>query len=320
MLITVFVVGLIALLLIGMQLMSDPTASINRWFEPYWTGTDGARTKAKIVSSEALVRGGFVGQIYGNGEARFMADEANDWPMGLVVEEEFHSAGATVAQQLTGTALDTEGDRGVIAVGECIIRHDSTTRPCLVTGVAAYSDIGKPVYLTDGQTMTLTRPSDDAIPMGFVFDKSRASTDTSCDVYVFGKVTSWLLSCAGGNKRRIVLATIEFADIADNNKITHVLWGHGLIKKVGVNPWKAVTTGSKASTFTGDIGGTAITTGAISMTSAGLGTAGTEQAVEPTAANEFHDGDVFNGTFSSTTTFAEGSGYFFLDVEYLPGA
>lgn len=284
--------------------MSDPTIALTPKTNASNLGSEG---KAKLVSAEALVVGGFVGELYGVGELQFLADEPGAWPVGRVV-------GPTKGTSLTGTNTNDETDVGAA------FRGDEVVVGIAVTGVASYADKGKPVYATDGQTLTLTRPGDDAIACGFVWDKVRDDTTTTCDVFVFGKATSWMLASAGGNKRRIVLATLPMASIADTSKITHTLWGHGKIVEIGAQPIIDISTGSKATTLTCSINAVAITTGALALTSAGLNTPGTAQSVTPTAANEFHDGDVFNGQFGTTTTFGEGYAAFYIDVEYLPGA
>ena len=143
---------------------------------------------------------------------------------------------------------------------------------------------------------------------------------TSIDIYVFGKHSSWMFSILGGNKRRIVLCSTTLATIADTNVISFTLWGHGLIKEIGAQPFTPASTASKTTILTGAIGGTAITGGALTLTTAGLSTAGTAQKVNPSAANEFHDGDVLTLTAGTTTAFGEGLVYLYIDVEYLPGA
>lgn len=293
--------------------MADPTATVVLPGTKAYDGVSGA----KMVGSEVLVTGAFVGELFGTGELQNLADEPGAWPTGYVehFDDKVTASVPNSSGAVTGTNLNTDADYGATVQGGVIVTG------LTVAGATSYAKKGEPVFATDGQTLTLTRPSDDAVPMGFVYDMPRDHTAaTNVAVYVFGKVESWMLSCAGGNKRRIVLCTLPMASIADTSKITHTLWGHGRIVEIGAQPIIDVSTGSKATTLTCSINAAAITTGALALTSTGLDTPGTAQSVTPTAANEFHDGDVFNGQFGSTTTFGEGYCAFYIDVEYLPGA
>jgi hypothetical protein len=77
-----------------------------------------------------------------------------------------------------------------------------------------------------------------------------------------------------------------------------------------------VTTGSKASTLTPKINGTATTGGGVALTSAAATPAGTKIAgTTVTGANEFDSDDELTIVGSSTTAFAEGDGWINLYLE-----
>lgn len=184
-----------------------------------------------------------------------------------------------------------------------------------VTGLTAQTVVPQPVYATTDNTLTMTRPSDDAVVVGIATKYASSGVGS---VLFFGHGTAAAMGIAGGSKQRLNLAFHTFATFTNAYDLRFTLWGHGLIKEFGVMPAIIASASSKACTLTGSLGTTAITTGAISLTTVGLATAGTPQKVNPTAANEFHDGDVFKAVGSATTAFTEGSGYVYLDIEYLP--
>lgn len=107
-------------------------------------------------------------------------------------------------------------------------------------------------------------------------------------------------------KEELILGTLTASLIIDTNVLTRTMYGSGTIDAVFVRAVSAVTTAAKATTATFAIGGTPITTGVVSVTSAGQTPDGAEQSATPSAANVFADGDSLTCTFSSTTAFAEG--------------
>lgn len=202
---------------------------------------------------------------------------------------------------------------GVLTVGVWCI--DAVLEKIAVTGLSGEALVGEVVYATTDNDLTLTRPADDAVPIGVTV---RYHSSGIGDVALFGAEQASILALAGGAKKQIMLATVELANIIDTNVIKHVLYGHGKIVKIGAYALNPVTTAAKTTVLTGAIGGTGITTGALTLTSAGLTPDGAEQSVVPTALNEFFDGDVFTLTAGTTTAFVEGTAQIFIEVQYLP--
>ena len=185
-----------------------------------------------------------------------------------------------------------------------------------VTGLSAQTKVPQPVYATTDNDLTLTRPSDDAVCVGIAVKYISSGVG---DVLFFGHAIAAAAGLCGGlGKRRLVLAYHTFATFTNAYDLRFTLWGHGLVTEIGVMPAIIASTSSKTALLTGSLGSTAITTGALTLTTAGLATAGTPQKVNPTALNEFHDGDIIKLVGSAVTAFSEGSGYVYLDVEYLP--
>lgn len=223
--------------------------------------------------------------------------------------------------------LDDAADRAYVGVALGKLAGDGTATVSVntldvyatgvsVTGLSAQSKCPQPVYATTDNDLTLTRQADDSVCVGIAVAYTSSGVG---DVLFFSQGLAALGGLCGGiGKRRLTLAYHTFATFTNSYDLRFTLWGHGLITEFGVMPAIVATTSSKACTLTGSINTTAITTGAISLTTAGLNTAGTAQKVTPTAANEFWDGDIFKAVGSATTAFTEGSGYVYLDIEYLP--
>jgi len=311
--------------------MADATTTISRDFkEPMGTYS------FKIKNTEVMVVGGAAAVALTTGLTENADDTAGLIPAGIVVSAE--DGGSS----LTGTNLATEADKGAVCRGGIIIK-DVT-----VTGVSSYADIGAFVYATDNQTFTLTRPADDALPYGIIVDKSRASTNTTCDVYFFSFVESAMMSAAGGGtKSCISLGYVDaggLMDDTDNAVILDVqLFGHGKITKIYAVSQGYSTdwaTGTTVTDFT-IAGGTAINDGAASPTTITLtlletsidaaADRGTTIDTSDTIGgdNEFHDGDnlvmaqVNAGTtaFTKTGGTADSGGWnIYAEIEWLPGS
>ena len=267
----------------------------------------------RIVSGQTVAEGDFAALVLSAGRIRRHNDAATYCPVGLI------SGPAEKQVIAVGTGTGDESDPGVRMVGGGILKDVA------VTGVSSVADIGKWVYGSDHETLTLTRPTYNACPIGYVAQKKDGTTTTTCSVYVFSLHDQMLMR--GSNRVRHTIANVQLSQIADTNTFRYKLFGAGKIVEIGVMPWKPVTTASKAATLTASLvpeggGGTpvAITGGALALISASLLVAGTVQSVTPTAANTFGDKDDIVLVASSVTAFGEGEGALYIDVEYLPGA
>lgn len=212
-----------------------------------------------------------------------------------------------------GEALDTVVGNGVKTAG--VIFTPYILKNAAVTGYAAVTDNWKPVYATADDTLTLTRPADDAQVVGVT---TRFNATGVGDVLMLGALHSAVHRLSGGDKEEIILGYLTAALIIDTNVVTKTLYGRGKIVKIFCRAMNAVTTAAKATTMTGRINGTTITDGALTVTSAGQTPDGAEQSVTPSGANEFSDGDVFTGVFGTTTVFVEGVFEIGIVVQRLP--
>ena len=142
--------------------MADPTSAINMGSKPYKLNE--GRYEFIIKTGEAMVLNSLVSMDISTGNIEFADDANNLVPCGML---EYPSDG--LVAHLTG-----DGTYKAIVKGGIIQRW-------AVTGATAKTDIGKPVYATDGQTLTLTAPTT-GLPHGFVADWI---SSTTCDVYLF---------------------------------------------------------------------------------------------------------------------------------------
>ncbi len=101
---------------------------------------------------------------------------------------------------------------------------------------------------------------------------------------------------------------INLATVADGDVLTDCDLGFaGKFLAVNAYVSQEVTTASKLSTLSLEIGAVALTGGAVALTSANLATLGAKVAgTAITGANSFGKGDVFSIVAASTTAFVEG--------------
>ena len=121
-----------------------------------------------------------------------------------------------------------------------------------------------------------------------------------------------------GAKSILALQTL-MASIATGDLLTgHVPGYRFRITNLWFVQNAAVTTGSKAATLTPYISSVALTGGVLALTSAACTPAGKVITDTPiTAGNKGSDTDSITLTWSGVTTFIEGSGTVFLEIENL---
>lgn len=159
--------------------MADPTARVSK-FGAY--SIDVNRLETVIKNSEALVQNALAAIDVSTGLEEFMDDAKNLFPIGLVI-----NSWDGIADNLTG---DGSTKKAVTRSGILLVGSDGKNDGVSVTGATAITDFGKLVYATDGQTLTLTRPSC-GLPVGFVV---KWISSTYCYVYLWGTVESFLIS------------------------------------------------------------------------------------------------------------------------------
>lgn len=189
-----------------------------------------------------------------------------------------------------------------------------------VTGAASAADVLKPVYASDNATLTLTRPADDAVVQGFV---TKWHTSTTCDVMTLGLLGQLLLGMAGGNRQILDLGHFDNAELANGNIATGiVLPFHGKFISLHGMVEKAFTGSGGTAEVNLEIGGTNVTGGVLTVSTAAGGTVGTKlDATDITAANVFHEGDVLDVEVANAGgTRTAGRVRLYAIVERLPGA
>lgn len=189
-----------------------------------------------------------------------------------------------------------------------------------VTGASSQGDVMKPVYATDNQTLTLTRPSDDAEVVGVI---TKWHTSTTCDVLLFGLVGQLILGFAGGNRQILELGSYDNADLNDGDILTSfVLPFHGKLISLHGAVEKAFTGAGGTAQINAEIGGTNVTGGVVTVSTAASGTVGAIMAgTAITAENVFHEGDLLDLEVANQGgTQTAGRVRVYAIVERLPGA
>lgn len=159
-----------------------------------------------------------------------------------------------------------------------------------VTGAAAQTDVGKMVYLTDDDTLTLTRPTL-GIPIGVIV---RWHTSTTCDVYLFDFGTLCAIALGGSGQDIWNLGTFDANTLAAGNIRTGIAAPyHGEFLEFYAIVDVALASSGDFADLNLEIGGTDVTGGVITLTAPvakGVKVAGT--AI--TAAAVFHEGDLID--------------------------
>jgi hypothetical protein len=290
--------------------MSDPTSTMNTKYQ-----VDKSRQTRVIKNAEALVIGSYLAHNLSLGKAEFADDAASLIPLGVLVTQR---DGDNL--NLTG---DSSGTYGVVARGGIVVEKVA------VTGASAITDIGKFVYCTDGQTLSLTRPTT-GCAYGIV---TQWYSSTTCEVYLFDFIEGVLMSALGKPTKEILsLGLITSGNLEGTgalNLLAYTSYRHFTIDSMHC---KAVTYDAGliagAQALTAKIGSTAITGAAIALgfadcdAGADLGVAVNSSTI--TAANEVHQGDVITVllTASGTGFTAAKHGTFecYAVITNLPGA
>ena len=291
--------------------MADPTSVVTA-FSKY--AVDKQRHSLAIKNAEALVPWALASLNRTLGRFEF-ADDASDLiPAGLVLGERYG------LESLTG---DAGGTYGAVVRGGIILEEVP------VTGASAITDIGKFVYATDGQTLTLTKPAV-GVPQGIV---TKWYTSTTCDVYLFDMVESIIISSLCNQPTAYksfgtfptnaiqgnVAATLHTETAKEHYKFVSL---HALPKAYD----DAVVAG--AQTLNLQIGATDVTGGVLTLgfasfdATADMGTIINATAI--TADNEVHIGDTvileLAGGGTGFTADAAAAVEIYAVIERLPGA
>lgn len=189
------------------------------------------------------------------------------------------------------------------------------TNAVAVTGTGAVSSVGRAVYMTDDNSFTITRPTL-GHAIGFV---ARWITGTTCDVFCFSSEAMYVLGLAGAGTYIWNLGVVGPLSSAGNLATGIQAPHHAQILDFYGIVGRAFTGAGGSSTLNLEIGGTNVTGGVITVTTA-TGTNGaklTDTAI--TAANIVHEGDLIDVEMALGVGFTNGLLNLFAEVETLPG-
>lgn len=162
----------------------------------------------------------------------------------------------------------------------------------VVTGAASRGDILRPVYCTDNQTLTLTRPTL-GVPIGVILEWH---TSTTVDVLLFGAAVQAAIDLAGAGQELIYLGSIDFGTTIDGDLKTGIpMPFHGELLEVFTITELVLVGASGTILLNFEIGGTNVTGGVITVATATQATLGTKSVgTAITAAAVFHEGDLLD--------------------------
>jgi hypothetical protein len=277
--------------------MADPTALVTA-LQNYIADKD--RREFIIKSSEALVPYGLGALNRSTGLVEFMDDADDLVPSGLI---------------LGSSDGDVDHLTGDGSTYKAVLRGGLVSENVSVTGVSAVTDLGKLVYATDGQTMTLTRPTT-GLPVGVIVNYR---TSTYCDIYLFSFAESVMWSMQGVAPSGYYLKDLgSYGLNAFQGTVALTSWIETSYDHYKIVSWHAQPTHYDNAVVAGaqvlnlEIGGTtvkttggtnasALTLGLASFDAAGdMGTAIDASAV--VSANEVHVGDVLEVVLTASGT------------------
>jgi len=251
-----------------------------------------------LKSSDVSYKGSFMVAEYASGHVRNADDAADAWFVG-----EF------------GAATADSGKTGDGALKYEVHNGREILRSAAVTGYAAVTNNFQPVYISDDTTMTLTRPADDSVAIGFGL---RFESSAVGDVYKFSLMDSFLYNILGTCKQTIHVGVVELQAGTGDVLPGIPLWGHGKIVDFFCIP-DGLGAGAGADVDLNiEIGTTNTTGGVISVLLAGGQATAKLSATAFTAANEFYDGDQISVEAAENTAFTAGRVNCYIVIERLP--
>lgn len=245
----------------------------------------------RIANSQSIAIGEYVIRDTA-GDLRAAADTLNFIPLGILLglSDKTSNAGTTTVGSDTGDTAATPPPEGVVNL------EGGVYESIAVTGAASQADVGRPVYVTGGNTYTLTETTH--LPAVGVIARWR--TGTTSDILFFSAESMAAAKHAGDRKRNVSLGIVSTLALRgttakDLAKITMRGWGK--ITRVWAKPGGyhlGHNTGSQNVNL--EIGTTNLTGGVLALkyTSIDVSSdlANNVSATAVTAANEFNDGDI----------------------------
>lgn len=213
-----------------------------------------------------------------------------------------------------------KGDTAATPVKEMEVRsvaEDFIAERIAVTGAAAITDVGKPVYWSDDDTLTLTRPTR-GIPAGVIV---RWHTSTTSDVFIFGFATLCAIGLGGAGQELVYLGHYDADSVATGDLRTGLpLQYRGKILNVFAMVDKAITGAGGTAAINLEIDGTNITGGVVTVSTAAGGTKGAKlSGTAVTAANVFSEAALLDVEAATVTDMTGGSFDLYMEVERLFG-
>lgn len=223
---------------------------------------------------------------------------------------------------------DDGADSAFLGIAQKNTTGDGSTEIAVATGgglqesvaVTGYSSAAlnfKSVYATDdGTGLTLTRPADDALPVGITM-KYRSSGVG--DVNFFSAKESYLLSVGGRLKKTLCLGAYSLIAGTGTWVANYVLNFHGKLMD-----WYIQSDGQAASGSSGDvdlnldIDGTNVTASQISVLEASVDATGDQLSPDSAmTATEFSEGSLLSVEGTANTVYTAGHITIFVEVELM---
>ena len=274
----------------------------------YTTHSADSYGRFTVANGVTIEKGAIVAMVVGTGTVTNYDDAAGHLPLGYAQNRVVGDGSLQIQVRLAGDIL----------------------RDVSITGVSSAASNGQAVYATDENTFSLTRPADDAHPIGVVID----ADSSDADLLLFSAQDYAVLGLAGGNKRQIYLGAIGTTALegtsAADLRASFPLFGHGKIVDFYAYPDgfdAGHSTGSQVLNL--ELGGSDLSGGVLTLAGTNIdaiGDVGTKiSATAITGSNEYHDGDLLDVELQSGGTgFVAGidtvSFDLFIDVEHIAGA
>jgi len=212
--------------------------------------------------------------------------------------------------------IDQSGQLGDAANEYLVSTGGGYKRNATVAGYTSAAFNFKLVYCAsdDIADLTLTRPADDAFPVGITM---KYQSSGKGDVRFFSMMESMLFGLSGRGKETLCLGTHPCSNTTGDVLTGYTLWGHGKITGFFI-----ISDGDGAGAGADvdlnlELGGTNVTASQISMLLATQQTQGAKTATDAaiSGANEFSDGDLLDIEAVENTAFTAGTFTAFIEVE-----
>ena len=284
--------------------------------------SDGGRLAVHVEHAEKMWKGGFaaIGSAThatsaNRGRASGYEDEAGNIYAGIMI-----SGGGSGSSQGADTVTGDSTSAATLNNNMAALMTEAFQIDTIaVTGSTAKTDVGRYVYLTDDDTVTLTRPTV-GCPIGYV---AEWRSGTSCRVHFFDVDTVMALVSGGCAQQTMCLGTFTAASIVNGDLITSLPMPHsGEIVVFRIVTHIAATGTGGTTTLNLEIGTTDVGTSGADTIVFATGTqaiSDTTSSAAISAANKFSEGDLLSLEAASTTTLTAGSFTVFMDYITGPG-